>query len=289
MESFGKTLGTFFEERLSNPLISSFVIAWSLYNYKVFVILFSKNTVTETFLLIHQRFPDLSAVVVHGFLLPAVFAGLYLFVLPFPTKWVYKWVREKQKGIDDIRDEYESQKRLTKEQSSEIRRNMREQEGVIDDLRKNNAQLLEDLKQAHRNTEASRLEAQSEKLGRESAEQKLEALKVVALAGRNQDISGPDTSESEGGKDDQPTKSPADMVQEIRARLLEAIGASDRISLTSLRDKVTGAKVFFDFALQDLVDQGEVIQSSNHSGTVYWITQRGRGQLLANSNVNMPT
>lgn len=280
MEPFGKTLGTFLEERLSNPLISSFIVAWSLYNYKIFVILFSKNTVTDTFSLIHQRFPDLSAVALHGVLLPAVFAALYLFVLPFPTKWVYKWVRERQKAIDDIRDEYESHKRLTKEQSNEIRRSMRDQEAVLEELRTKSAQLLDELKQSQRVIDDLHSKLESERRRRESLDKELDNLKLMVLAYEEQNsllAGGAQSGVKSPGN--QATQTNVD-VSGVRRKLLEAIGQVDRIEKEQLRGKVAGDKLTIDYALQDLVDSQDVVEVSRPNGTVYYISQKGRGELI---------
>ncbi len=282
MDSLGKTLGTFFEERLTNPLISSFVIAWSLYNYKVFVILLSKNTVTETFLLMNQRFPDWSTVVIHGFIIPAIFAALYLFVLPLPTKWVYKWVREKQKAIDDIRDEYESHKRLTREQSIELRRSARENELAIEDLQKTNRELKEDLNRLQTELKKSSAALLSAQLVKENAETEIEKLKLILSAKPNIKAGAHEEHIDADGSTSEESPQLRDALTPVQWQLLEMIGKTDRLALNQAREAVAEDQVVVDFSLEDLVEKQYVKKDfiSGRGGAVYYITQRGRRELL---------
>jgi len=43
-------------ERASSPLLGSFTIAWSLWNYKALLILFSKLAINEKFRLLNQLY-----------------------------------------------------------------------------------------------------------------------------------------------------------------------------------------------------------------------------------------
>lgn len=279
MDSLSKTLGTFFEERLSNPLISSFAIAWSLYNYKVFVILFSENTVTETFSLIHQRFPDESAVLVHGFVWPAVFAALYLFALPYPTKWVFKWVREKQKAIDDIRDEYEAHKRLTREQSIELRTSMRELGETVEELRKGNRQLQEELKESRKAAVAAQGSLTSAQFAIDEKDRQLDLLKLVTQA--RAASPSPESFKSdvppEPAKENQWTDNE---LKGLQLRLLDVIGAADALEPWQIRKSVDVEKVALEYALQDLVDNKYLDEAISQDGLIYRITQSGRRILL---------
>jgi hypothetical protein len=147
-DSLGRSISNVVDERLSSPLVSSFVLSWSLYNYKFFVILFSKNSVNDTFALISQRFPDGWAVLLHGMFWPGFFAAAYLFVLPYPSQWVFRKWKEHQKKMDDIRYESESQQRLTLEDSRTIRGVVRQREADIDVLNREIEKLKADLKDA---------------------------------------------------------------------------------------------------------------------------------------------
>jgi hypothetical protein len=109
-------------ERLSSPLLGSFVVSWCLWNYKFLVILFSSASVTTTFLLIEQSaFPDGNAVLVRGVVLPLVTTLAYIFIYPYPAKRVYGFTRRRQLEINNLKRQIENETPLTLEQSRAIR------------------------------------------------------------------------------------------------------------------------------------------------------------------------
>ncbi|WP_374402570.1 hypothetical protein [Niveibacterium sp.] len=111
-------------DRLSNPLISSFAIAWSLWNYKFFVLLFSETKATVTFEWIDRIcFPDAESIIFKGFLFPLLSALTYIYVLPFPTEYVLKFVLYQKKKQNDLRKEAAEGELLTE---AEVRRHRRE-------------------------------------------------------------------------------------------------------------------------------------------------------------------
>lgn len=121
-KSVGKSFGDVVAERFSNPLITSFVVAWSLWNYKFFVILFSNASIRETFRLIAEvRFPDTYAWFLNGFFWPLVFTAIYIFFLPYPSRVVYRFWKTSQKRTNDIKQQIENQALLTLEESRELR------------------------------------------------------------------------------------------------------------------------------------------------------------------------
>jgi hypothetical protein len=109
-------------ERFASPLMGSFSISWAFWNYKFLVILFSSTPLIETFDLIKSiSFPDTSAVLLKGIVLPGLTAAIYIFVYPYPAKFVYEFTRNRQKEINDIRRRIEDETPLTLEESRRIR------------------------------------------------------------------------------------------------------------------------------------------------------------------------
>lgn len=109
-------------ERLSSPLAGSFVTAWCLWNYKFLVILFSAASVTRTFELIDSVvFPDLLSSLLQGFVFPAFTAAAYIFIYPYPAKYVFEFTRKRQKDINDVRRRIANETPLTIEESRKIR------------------------------------------------------------------------------------------------------------------------------------------------------------------------
>lgn len=109
-------------ERIASPLIGSFTISWCLWNYKFLVILFSAATVSQTFALIDTIvFPTTWSMILNGVLLPAATTFAYIFVYPYPAKYVYEFTRRRQKEINEVRQRIEDETLLTIEESRKIR------------------------------------------------------------------------------------------------------------------------------------------------------------------------
>jgi hypothetical protein len=105
-------------ERIASPLIGSFVISWCLWNYKFFVILFSDASVSQTFLLVDTIvFPSIWLAILKGVFLPAATTFAYIFVYPYPAKYVYEFTRHRQKEINEVRQRIEGETLLTIEES----------------------------------------------------------------------------------------------------------------------------------------------------------------------------
>jgi hypothetical protein len=114
-------------ERLTSPLLGSLAIAWCAWNYKFLVILFSAASVTQTFKLIETiAFPDLTTVLLRGIILPLASSLAYVFLYPYPARFVYRFTQERQREINAIRKKIEDETPLTLEESRRIRDEYRE-------------------------------------------------------------------------------------------------------------------------------------------------------------------
>lgn len=113
-------------DRLTSPLIGSFVVAWPLWNYKFVMILLSENTVTTTLRLIDSvAFPEWYSVWLRGIAAPLFSALAYVFLYPYPAKYIFKFVRLRQSELNQIRNEIEGGQLLTLEESRKIRSDTR--------------------------------------------------------------------------------------------------------------------------------------------------------------------
>jgi hypothetical protein len=109
-------------ERIASPLIGSFAISWCLWNYKFLVILFSAVSVSQTFELVDTMvFPTTLSLILNGLLLPATTTFAYIFVYPYPAKYVYEFTRRRQKEINEVRQRIEDETPLTIEESRKIK------------------------------------------------------------------------------------------------------------------------------------------------------------------------
>lgn len=139
LEGVGKSIGQFIDERLSSPLLGTFLISWAAWNYKFIVILLSSNSVLRTFELIETvAFPTGLDVALRGFAYPLLTTLLYIYVYPYPAKLVYSTWRRTQYDLTKIRQQYADETLLSIDESRELRAQM---QAVKDELAQANTDL----------------------------------------------------------------------------------------------------------------------------------------------------
>ncbi len=70
------------KERISSPFISSFAIAWSAINYKIFVLLFSDKEYEAKIKLIDEMFDSPDEIGLFIIMFPLIVAGFYVYAWP---------------------------------------------------------------------------------------------------------------------------------------------------------------------------------------------------------------
>ena len=133
LEPLSKSLGAVIDERLSSPLTSSFVIAWSLWNYKIFFILFSARSLEYKFDAVAKQFAGMDFLV-NGFGIPMIATLLYIYALPIPAQKVYRVWRENLRKNDDIRVHYDALKPVSSKEAEGYRQRVRDLEDELERL-----------------------------------------------------------------------------------------------------------------------------------------------------------
>jgi hypothetical protein len=109
-------------ERLSSPFLGSFVISWCAWNWKFLVILFSDASVTGTFTLVDQvAFPNFSTALLRGILFPLISACVYVFLYPYPARYMYEFSLRRQREINQTKQRISEETPLTLEESRRLR------------------------------------------------------------------------------------------------------------------------------------------------------------------------
>jgi hypothetical protein len=109
-------------ERLSSPVLGSFAAAWCAWNYRFLVILFSDASVSQTFHLIDTvAFPDKSSILLRGTLFPLISAFAYVFLYPYPARFIYEFTLRRQREVNSSRQAIADETPLTLEESRRIR------------------------------------------------------------------------------------------------------------------------------------------------------------------------
>lgn len=123
LDDFVKSMRAALYERTASPLFGVLSLSWLLWNYRLVIVLFSGMSIPEKFAYVDDVLypPTLRtfAILVVG---PLITAALVLFVYPYPSKWVFRFWRNRQRELSAIKQEIEDQTPLTIEQAREIRR-----------------------------------------------------------------------------------------------------------------------------------------------------------------------
>lgn len=135
MQDIFISIKAYLYERAASPLTGAFAVSWVVWNYRFFVVLFSDglSTPSSKFAVIDQLF-DVDKLpfgeylwpcigpFVHGLFMPAAIALFYLFIYPVMAQPVYQYSLVKQRQLTVIKQNLESERLLTAEQSSNILR-----------------------------------------------------------------------------------------------------------------------------------------------------------------------
>ena len=109
-------------ERAVSPLFGSVLISWGIWNYKFVLLVFSGIAITEKYSLIDEvLFSNWQQIYLRGALYPFLTAIFYIFVYPYPAKYVFAFSRNRQKEINDIKHRIEEETLLTVKESRAIR------------------------------------------------------------------------------------------------------------------------------------------------------------------------
>lgn len=115
-------------ERTVSPLFGSFVLSWSVINYRFFMAAFSDLKFKEKLDYIDQvlfRTPE--DCFLRGFLYPLATTALIIYAYPYPAKWTFEFWRKRQRELKELRQKIDDESPLTVEESRELRKTMAEQ------------------------------------------------------------------------------------------------------------------------------------------------------------------
>lgn len=252
MEELFRALHAQVKERLASPLIGAFAISWFFWNYKFVVILLSKESVLKSFEMINDLiYPDGWAIFWRGVFAPLVTSIAYIFIYPYPAKFVYEFNRKRQKELLEIKRKIEEETPLTLEESRRIRRETDRRISEINQVIDGKDREIDRLKE-----------------------------ELVELKGSDEN-----KGTGAGIVDMEDVVEESDDLDRLQFELLEKIGIS--VSGLSKRDVIGGHpedKIASEFALDELVNKGFVEKfSARVNGQPiggYRLTQDGRGAVL---------
>ena len=120
IEDLEKSMKATLYDRLTSPLIGSYITAWCLCNYKVFLIIFSELTYQDKIAAIDKLFCGWQ-VYCWRYGVPLLWAAFYILIYPVIAKFVFErwqcYIKEKE----DIKHKVRSEECLTIEQSQKLK------------------------------------------------------------------------------------------------------------------------------------------------------------------------
>lgn len=148
IEDLTTTIKAQLYERVSSPLLSSFIVSWCGWNYKFLLVIFSSISSHEKLTYIDLNiFPSLSSKIIYGGLLPLLTSLFLIFIYPIPAEAIYKHVKTNQRRLKEIQQSIDDESPLSKEQARKIRREALESqlkfESEIDSKTSENSRLKE--------------------------------------------------------------------------------------------------------------------------------------------------
>jgi hypothetical protein len=117
IDSVKQTIG----ERLSSPLLSSFIVSWCLWNWKFLVVLFSDADISVTFALIDKYcFSNTDEIFYHGLLFPFASTIAHVFGYPYLSIHVYRFTLKRQRDANQVKQEIANETLLNASQSNAL-------------------------------------------------------------------------------------------------------------------------------------------------------------------------
>ena len=125
MEDLIKSIKAHLYDRATSPLIGTFAVSWALWNYRFVVTVFSSMDAHEKFDYISTfLYSSSEACLLTGILYPLLTTLAFIFVYPYPARYVYSFVRKRQKELKEIKQQIEDETPLTHAESRKLRREM---------------------------------------------------------------------------------------------------------------------------------------------------------------------
>jgi hypothetical protein len=272
IEDFTTTIKAQLYERVSSPLLSSFVISWCGWNYKFLLVIFSSISTHEKLIYIDLNiFPDIGSKIIYGALLPLLTSLFLIFIYPTPAEVIYKHVKTNQRRLKEIQQSIDDESPLSKEQARKIRRealeNQLKYEAEIDSKTSENSRLKElisELQQRIASTAEPPKVTEASEINDKGGERSLTDLAVESANSRD----GART-----GTLDSSVKSAIDADHaDFHTESTEIYSASqlDRFMRENIFNYIAGLKSFSDLDFNVIAKKGKLIVLLSRSNGSYF-------------------
>ncbi|MBF8704701.1 hypothetical protein [Pseudomonas putida] len=113
-------------DRITSPLLGSFILSWCLWNWKVLLILVSNLSATEKITYIELNFfPTAKAYVSNGLAAPLLLTLIIIYLYPIPAKIIYRKTRNDHRDLKEIQQSIEDSTPMPMEDARALRQLLR--------------------------------------------------------------------------------------------------------------------------------------------------------------------
>ena len=228
--------------RLTSPLAGSFALAWAAWNYRFIVVLFSDATISRTFQLIDTLiYPDKWTFLSRTILYPALSGAAYIFLYPYPARFVYAFTQRRHKELADQQKQISGEALMSIEDARQLRSY----------LAKREQELLEEVDRLNRIVSVSVSPTSEKKDETAAPAEQLSKVRTMPV------------SESQ------------------RAILMAIADSADsRIYEDDIRKSLNVKKIEFDYDIHALYQRKFITREDLSTGLVLGLTQNGRAVVL---------
>lgn len=166
MGDFWKDFKFQISERLTNPLLGSFIASWFIWNWNLPLVLLFGNGYSERLQVVQSLIDVSGAYYFQLWAYPLVSAGVFILVYPFVARLVYWYWESQQKKIKAMRQKIEDETPITQEEATRLRRfnrdRLRELEIQIEEWQRRYQEVQKRL--ADRDNDCEKLDSDRESL-----------------------------------------------------------------------------------------------------------------------------
>ncbi|GLS92008.1 hypothetical protein GCM10007916_30780 [Psychromonas marina] len=176
------SLKAYLYDRNTSPMFGAFIVSWAFWNYQAVITFFAAmgqkdklDWFTQYYSEVNKFFSssdfafELSNQVLVGALYPLLTATIYIFVLPYPSKFVFEFNLRRQQDLNNLKHRVEETRTFDSKEIDEIKKSISENEGkFLSELQiKDNIIAQKDKKITEISEEASSLSADNSRLNGE--------------------------------------------------------------------------------------------------------------------------
>lgn len=121
-EELTKSVKAQLYDRVSSPLMGTFIVSWALCNYRFILALASSMAFADKITYIDSiLFPTWWDVFWHGIGMPAIATAFVIFIYPYPARAVYNYHRRRQVELKRLQQLIDDDTPITQEEAKELR------------------------------------------------------------------------------------------------------------------------------------------------------------------------